>query len=102
MKAKTYEPRFERVTDERCPDCEINGHLNNEGFGLKGTPRCGRCSNGRIQLLTWADVSEVASLPPSEQNKKKLERLLAKLDKGRARVVRPSETLDPYLIRKKG
>lgn len=94
MKAKTYEPRFERVTDERCPDCEYNGHLSNEGFGLKGTPRCGRCSNGRIQLLTWEDV--LASTD------KRLERILGNIDRGRARIVRPSETLDPYLIRKKG
>ena len=94
MKAKTYEPRFERVTDERCPDCEYNGHLTNEGFGAKGTLRCGRCSDGRIQLLTWEDVLNASD--------KKLPKILANLARGRARIVRPSDTLDPYLIRKKG
>lgn len=102
LKAKTYEPRFERVKDVRCEDCEYNGCLDNLGFPLKNAPLCGHCSGGRINLLLWDEVLEVAALPPLEKNKKKLERLIAKIGRGRSRIVRPSETLDPYLIRKKG
>lgn len=94
MKAKTYEPRFERVTDERCPDCEDNGSLTNVGFGAKGSLRCGRCSNGRIHLYTWEGI-----LTASE---KRLPVMLAEISRGRARIVRSSETLDPYLILRKG
>ena len=89
MKAKTYEPRFERVSDERCPDCEYNGHLSNEGFPRKGVPRCPLCSNGRIRLITWDMISQNS-------------RLLERLTKPGARLALRAELIDPYAIGKKG
>ena len=89
MKAKTSEPRFERVSDERCEDCEYNGHLSNEGFPRKGVPRCSLCSNGRIRLITW----EMIRLNP---------KLVERVNRPGARLALRSELLDPYAIKKIG
>lgn len=103
LKAKTSEPRFERVIDVRCEDCEYNGYLNNLGFLQKGSPSCGHCSNGRIGLLLWEDIlAGVAKGKKPEDRAKKMQSYLDRLERGRIRIVRPSDLLDPYLVRKKG
>lgn len=81
---------------ERCPDCEYNGHLSNFGEPVKGSPigSCKGCGGrGRIRLLTADDLAKATP----EQRSKMLERLVL----GRARLVRPSELVDPYLVKKK-
>ena len=92
MKAKTYEPKFAKVVDIRCEDCEINGHLSNEGLPRKGAPtnRCSRCKGrGRIKLVTW----EMLRANP---------RLIEILSKPGARLALRRELIDPYAIAKKG
>lgn len=100
LKAKTSEPRFERVSDERCPDCEYNGWLSNEGFSQRGMPHCGVCDGGRINLRLWEEILSEAER--AKDKAKKLETLVKRINRGRTRIVRPSDLLDPYLIRKKG
>lgn len=90
---RIHEPRFERRLDERCQDCETNGYLSNAGSPLKDAPTwlCSNCGgSGRVRLFTWADV------------RADIETVLARLRKPGARLVSAAETLDPYLIRKKG
>ena len=81
---------------ERCPDCEYNGYLNNFGQPVKGMPigSCKGCGGrGRIRLLTVEMISRATEGVR--------ETMLRNLGQGRARLVRPSELVDPYLVKVK-
>jgi hypothetical protein len=95
MSRKSTSESNDLVFDERCTDCEYNGYLNNLGYPLPGAQRlwCGICSGGRIRLLT---VEEIAKGTEKQQDK-----MVERLGNGRARLVRPSELVDPYLVKVK-
>ena len=86
----------ELAYSERCPDCEYNGYLNNFGEPVKGTPigSCKGCGGrGRIRLLTVDDLRKA-----TDDTRAKM---FQRLSLGRARLVRPSELIDPYLVKAK-
>lgn len=91
MPESSREPAFTNRRDERCEDCEINGHLTDVGLPLKGSRRshCKCKGRGRIRLVTHEQV----------RAQQKLAELVVA---GLARVVSRKELLDPYAIPKRG